>query len=33
MRDRFLHEVLANLNNHAMLERWDELDLPEGWRC
>jgi hypothetical protein len=31
MRDRFLHDVLANRNNQAILERWDALDLPEGW--
>jgi len=31
MRDRFLHDVLANRNNHAILERWESLDLPEGW--
>jgi len=31
MRDRFLYDVLANRNNHAIFERWDALDLPEGW--
>jgi hypothetical protein len=31
MRDRFLCDVLTNRNNRAILERWDALDLPEGW--
>lgn len=31
MRDRFLRNVLANRNNRTILERWDALDLPDGW--
>lgn len=31
MRDRFLADVLRNTHNRAILERWDELALPDGW--
>lgn len=31
MCDRFLHDVLANRNNRAILGRWDRLALPDGW--
>jgi len=31
MRDRFLRDILANRHNRAILDRWQELDLPDGW--
>src|SRR5688500_14919099 len=31
MKDRFLTDVLRNKHNRAILERWDELALPDGW--
>jgi uncharacterized protein len=31
MQDRFLADVLANRHNRAILERWDELALPDAW--
>ncbi|WP_137922276.1 nucleotidyltransferase family protein [Hydrogenophaga sp. 2FB] len=31
MRDRFLADVRRNSHNRAILERWDELALPDGW--
>jgi hypothetical protein len=29
--ERFLADILANRHNRAILERWDELALPDGW--
>lgn len=31
MRDRFLRDVLTNRTNRAILDRWVDLDLPDGW--
>lgn len=31
MRDRFLRDVLTNKTNRAILDRWVDLDLPDGW--
>ncbi len=31
MKKRFLADVLKNVNNRAILERWDHLALPDGW--
>jgi hypothetical protein len=31
MEDRFLGDILANRNNRAILERWSDLALPDGW--
>ncbi len=31
MQDRFLTDVLRNTHNRAILERWGELALPDGW--
>src|ERR1700712_2669749 len=31
MRDRFRGDILANRNNRLILERWDDLALPDGW--
>ncbi|RQP25445.1 nucleotidyltransferase family protein [Piscinibacter terrae] len=31
MQDRFLADVLANRHNRAILERWDDLALPDAW--
>ena len=31
MVDRFLDDILANRNNRAILERWSDLALPDGW--
>jgi hypothetical protein len=31
MQDRFLCDALQNTNNRAILERWGELALPDGW--
>ena len=28
---RFVGEILSNRVNRAILERWQELDLPDGW--
>lgn len=30
-RERFIGDVLANLHNRAILQRWDRLALPDGW--
>jgi hypothetical protein len=29
--DRFVRDVLANRVNKAILDRWDDLALPDGW--
>lgn len=29
--DRFVADTLQNINNRTILERWDELNLPDGW--
>ena len=31
MQERFLGDLLANRNNRAILERWPDLALPDGW--
>jgi len=31
MHDRFLCDILANGHNRAILARWQQLDLPDGW--
>jgi hypothetical protein len=31
MHDRFLGDILANRNNRAILDRWSDLALPDGW--
>jgi hypothetical protein len=31
MHTRFLADIQTNRNNRAILERWDELALPDGW--
>lgn len=31
MQDRFFSDILENANNEAILERWSQLALPEGW--
>ncbi|MDH6166766.1 hypothetical protein M2282_001913 [Variovorax boronicumulans] len=31
MQDRFITDILKNRNNRAILERWNALDLPDGW--
>ena len=31
MVGRFLGDILANRNNRAILERWSDLALPDGW--
>jgi hypothetical protein len=31
MAERFLGDILANRNNRAILERWPDLALPDGW--
>ena len=31
MRERFQADLLANRNNRAILERWSDLALPDGW--
>jgi uncharacterized protein len=31
MRDRFLRDVLTNETNRTILDRWVDLDLPDGW--
>jgi len=31
MQDRFRGDILANRNNRAILERWSDLALPDGW--
>lgn len=31
LTDRFWSDLLANPHNRAILERWDELALPDGW--
>jgi hypothetical protein len=29
--ERFVADVLQNINNRTILERWDDLNLPDGW--
>lgn len=29
--ERFLADILANRHNRTILERWETLDLPDGW--
>ena len=29
--ERFMRDVLSNANNRAILERWPQLALPDGW--
>ena len=29
--DRFVADTLQNINNRTILERWDELNFPDGW--
>lgn len=31
LTDRFLEDILTNRHNRAILERWDDLALPDGW--
>jgi uncharacterized protein len=31
MQDRFFADILGNVNNRAILERWDRLALRDGW--
>jgi hypothetical protein len=31
MQERFRGAILANRNNRAILERWSDLALPDGW--
>lgn len=31
LEDRFVADLLTNPNNRAILERWDQLALPDGW--
>jgi hypothetical protein len=31
MQKRFLDDVRTNHNNRAILDRWNALDLPDGW--
>ena len=31
MQDRFLANILTNRHNRAILDRWQALDLPDGW--
>jgi hypothetical protein len=31
LQDRFRGDILANRNNRALLARWDDLALPDGW--
>ena len=31
MAQRFLGDILANRNNRAILDRWSDLGLPDGW--
>jgi hypothetical protein len=31
MSERFVADVLSNRHNRAILERWSELALPDGW--
>ena len=31
MQDRFLPDILTNRHNRAILDRWQALDLPDGW--
>lgn len=30
-RQRFLHDILANRYNRAILDAWDALELPDAW--
>lgn len=29
--ERFVADVLQNINNRTILEHWDDLNLPDGW--
>ena len=31
MQQRFRRDILANRNNRAILDRWSDLALPDGW--
>ncbi len=31
MQERFRGDILANRNNRAILDRWSDLALPDGW--
>ncbi|MGE8319931.1 MAG: nucleotidyltransferase family protein [Comamonas sp.] len=31
MQERFLADTLRNTHNRAVLERWEDLSLPDGW--
>lgn len=31
MQERFITDILKNRNNRAILERWHDLALPDGW--
>lgn len=31
LRERLLHDLLANRHNAAILDRWQRLALPDGW--
>lgn len=31
MHDRFLADILTNRHNRAILDRWSDLALPDGW--
>lgn len=31
MQEKFRSDILANYNNRMILERWNELALPDGW--
>jgi hypothetical protein len=31
MQERFIADILRNCNNRAILERWGDLALPDGW--
>lgn len=31
MRERFTTDILRNTNNRTILERWENLALPDGW--
>ena len=31
MPERFVADIQKNINNRTILERWDDLDLPDAW--
>ena len=31
LRERFLADLLSNRHNRAILDRWEQLALPDGW--